>query len=166
MLFFNGMELYIFNNTQFNDDCFHNILSAGYIPKVTLPTRLSESSTLIDNVFTTNLNSDLSAYVLDIYISDHQPVVLFTNDDIPPTRSKCITIRANTDDRKDNFRQCFYNKHIFDQLDKDIHVTDPNYNYEIFEHAIKETHSECFPERRVRFNAKSIRKRPGSQMEY
>ena len=155
-----NVDLLKVNNAQFNDDYFHNILSAGYIPKVTLPTRLSENSTLIDNVFTTNLNTDLSAYILDIHISDHQPVVLFTNDDIPPTRSKYITIRANTDDRKDNFRQCFHNKHIFDQLDKDIHVTDPNYNYEILEHAIKETHSECFPERRVRFNAKKHKKMP------
>ena len=155
-----NVDLLKVNNTQFNDDYFHNILSAGYIPKVTLPTRLSESSTLIDNVFTTNLNSDLSAYILDIHMSDHQPVVLFTNDDIPPTRSKYITIRANTDDRKDNFRQCFHNKHIFDQLDKDIHVTDPNYNYEILEHAIKKTHSECFPERRVRLNAKKHKKTP------
>ena len=61
---------------QFNDDYFHNILSAGYIPKGTLQTRLSESSTLIDNVFTTNLNRDLSTYILDIHIGDHQLVVL------------------------------------------------------------------------------------------
>ena len=155
-----NVDLLRVNNTQFNDDYFHNILSAGYIPKVTLPTRLSESSTLIDDVFTTNLNSDLSAYILHIHISDHQPVVLFTNDDIPPTRSKYITIRANTDDRKDNLSQCFHNKRIFDQLDNDIHVTDPNYNYEILEHAIKETHWECFPERRDRFNAKKHKKTP------
>ena len=59
-----NIDLLKVNNTQFNNDYFHNILSAGYIPKVTLPTRLSESSTLIDNVFTTNLNIDLSAYPL------------------------------------------------------------------------------------------------------
>ena len=35
-----------------------------------------------------------------------------------------------------------------------------NYNNEILEHAIKETHSECFPERRVRFNAKKHKKTP------
>ena len=97
---------------------------------------------------------------MDIHISDHQPVILFTNEDLPPTRSKYITIRANTDDRKDHFRQCFHNKHIFDQLDKDIHNTDPNHNYNILEHAIKETHSECFPERRVNFNANKHKKTP------
>ena len=148
------------NITQCNDNYFDNILSAGYISKVTLPTKLSENITLIDNVSTTNLNSDLSAYTLDIHISDHQTVVLFTNDDLPPSRPRYLTIRANTDDRKNNFRQCFH-KHTFDQLDKDLHVTDPNYNYEMLEHALKDTHSECFPERRVKFNSKNITKRPG-----
>ena len=57
-----NIDLLKVNSTQFNDDYFHNILSAGYIPKVTLPTRLSESSMLIDNVFTTNLNSIFIGY--------------------------------------------------------------------------------------------------------
>ena len=35
-----------------------------------------------------------------------------------------------------------------------------NYNYEILEHALKETHSKCFPERRVRFNDKKHNKTP------
>ena len=84
----------------------------------------------------------------------------FTGDDLPPTRAKYITIRTNTDDRKDHFKQCFHNKHVFDQLDTNIHIPDPNYNYEILEHALKETHSECFPERRVRFNDKKHKKTP------
>ena len=87
-----NIDLLKVNNTQFNDDYFHNIFSAGYNLKFTFPTRLSESSTLIDNVFTTNLYSDLSACILDIHKSDHQPVVLLTNDDIPPTRSKYIRL--------------------------------------------------------------------------
>ena len=91
---------------------------------------------------------------MDIHISDHQPVVLFTNDDLPPTISKYIIRKANTDDGKDNFKQGFHNKNIFDQLDIDILVTDSNYNYEMLEHAINESYSECFPERRVKFNAK------------
>ena len=79
----------------------------------------------------------------------------FTSDDLPPTRTKYITIRTtNTDDRKDHFKQCFHNKHDFDQLDTNIHIPDPNHNYEILEQALKETHSAFFPERRVKFNDK------------
>ena len=43
----------------------------------------------------------------------------------------------------------------FRPIFKDIHVTEPNYDCEILEQVIKESHSECFPERRVRFNAKN-----------
>ena len=60
-------------------DYFDNILSAGYIPTITLPTRLSNNSTLIDNIFTNNVGNKLTACILNIHISDHQPVVLFSN---------------------------------------------------------------------------------------
>ena len=155
-----NVDLLKLNSIPFNEIYFDNTLSAGYIPKITLPTRLSENSTLNDNIFTTNLSSDLSAYmyILDMYISDHQPIILYTNDDLPPARNKFITIRTNTDDQKDHFKQRFHNKHIFDQLDTNIHVNDLNHNYEILEHALKETHSECFPERRVKFNDKKRKK--------
>ena len=95
-----------------------------------------------------------------MHITDHQPIILFTSVDLPPTGTKYITIRTNTDDRKDHFKQCFHNKHVFDQLDTNIHIPDLKYNYEILEHAPKETHSECFPERRVRFNDKKHNKTP------
>ena len=52
-------------------------------------------------------------------------------------RAKYITIRTNTDDRKDHFKQCFYNKHVFDQLDTNVHIHDPNYNYEILNMRLK-----------------------------
>ena len=65
-----NVDLLKLNSITFNKIYFDNILSAGYIPKITLPTRLSENSTLIDNIVTTKLSSDLSAYIffLDVYI--------------------------------------------------------------------------------------------------
>ena len=58
-----SVDLLKLNSTSFNENYFDNILSAGYIPKITLPTRLSEYSTLIDNIFTINFSSDLSTYI-------------------------------------------------------------------------------------------------------
>ena len=40
-----NVDLLKLNSTPFNENYFDNILSAGYIPKITLPTRLSENST-------------------------------------------------------------------------------------------------------------------------
>ena len=113
---------------------------------------------LIDNIFTINLDNSISACILNIHISDHQPVVLFVNDDQPPTKAKYITVKSTTDGAKERVRTSVYNKHVLDQLDDIIHVADPNQNYAILENTLKETHCECFPERRVKFKVKNTRK--------
>ena len=54
-----NIDLLKVNDLKFTEEYFHDILSAGYIPTITLPTRLSASSSLIDNIFTKNLNFSL-----------------------------------------------------------------------------------------------------------
>ena len=85
-----NVDLLKINSLQFNENYFDSILSAGYIPTVTLPTRLSENSMLIDNIFITNLDNNISACILNIHISDHQPVVLFVNDDQHPPKQNIL----------------------------------------------------------------------------
>ena len=80
------------NSLQFNESYFDSILSSGYVPTITLPTRLSDINSLLDNVFATNLSNALSAYILNVHISDHQPIV-FTDDDLPHKRLKYVTIK-------------------------------------------------------------------------
>ena len=51
------------------------VISQGFIPKITLPTRISEqSSTLIDNIYTNNIDDRESSGILLNQISDHQMV--------------------------------------------------------------------------------------------
>ena len=45
--------------------------------------KLDYYSSLLDNVFITNMSNTLSAYILNVHISDHQPVIVFTDDDLP-----------------------------------------------------------------------------------
>ena len=52
---------------------------------------MSVSSWLIDNIFTTNLSNDISACILNVHISDHLPVIIFCNDEVPLSRTKYIT---------------------------------------------------------------------------
>ena len=47
-----------------------------------------------------------------------------------------------------------------DLLDRNIYDTDPNENYEVLERTLKEVHTECFPDRIVRFNDKKHNKTP------
>ena len=106
------------NEVQFNADYFNGILSAGYIPTITLPTRLSDSSSLIDNIFTDNLSVEMSAFILNNHISDHQRVVLFCDIDVPVHKHKYITIRSKSDEAKATFRSTFKNRHVLNKLDQ------------------------------------------------
>ena len=147
-----NIDLLKVNDLKFNEEYFHDILSAGYIPTITLPTRLSVSSSLIDNIFTTNLSNDISACILNVHISDHQPVIIFCNDEVPLSRTKYITITTNSDKAKTNFCQSFQNKQVFERLDNNN--DDPNHNYQILEESLINSHNECFPTRVVKFNRK------------
>ena len=102
---------------QMYEDYFKYILSAGYIPTITLPTRLSNNSTLIDNIFINNVGNKLTACILNIhnYISDHQPVVLFSNHELPTVKTKYITITNNSDKAKAAFILSFENIHVLEQ---------------------------------------------------
>ena len=91
-----NIDLLKVNEVQFNADYFNGTLSAGYIPTITLPTRLSDSSSLIDNIFTDNLSVEMSAFILNNHISDHQPVVLFCHIHVPVHKHKYITIRSKS----------------------------------------------------------------------
>ena len=141
---------------QMYEDYFDNILSAGYIPTITLPTRLSNNSTLIDNIFTNNVGNKLTACILNIHISDHQSVVLFSNYELPIVKTKYITITNNSDEAKAAFILSFENKHVLEQLVETNE--DPNYNYEILERALTDSYTECFPKRVVKFKKKKHKK--------
>ena len=78
------------SSLQLNENYFYSILSAGYIPTITLPTRLSENNTLIDNIFTTNLENDISECLLIIHISEHQPVVYLSTMTYHPLKQNIL----------------------------------------------------------------------------
>ena len=133
-----NIELLKIPRIQMYEDYFDNILSAGYIPTITLSTRLSNNSTLIDNIFTNNVGNKLTANTFNVYISDHQPIVLFSNDELPTVKTKYITITNNSDEDKAAFLLSFENKHVLEQL---VETNgDPNYNYEILEKALTDSH--------------------------
>ena len=119
---------------------------------------MSENSTLIDNVLTNNFsNNGTKAFILNIHISDHQPIMLLTNDQTPAAKTQVITIITNSDEAKHRFCTSFHDKNVIDKLD--LINPDPNTNYEILEKELKESHQECFPVRTVKFNGKKHKKK-------
>ena len=76
-------EVYNINLLLINENIhcrsfFECILSSGYLPSITLPTRLSDNSTLIDNSIYNKQRHLIFAGILENQISDHQAIVIKT----------------------------------------------------------------------------------------
>ena len=93
------------------------VLSSGFLPSITLPTRLSDNSTLIDNIFVNKQNIINITGILSNEISDHQAVVVNINLTMPPDKTKYITIYSNTVESKINFKNDISFKDIYNKLD-------------------------------------------------
>ena len=111
------------------------ILSSGFLPTITLLTRLSKNSTLIDNIFIIKQEGLNFAGIFNNDISDHQVVAVDMDLVIPPNKMYYITVFSNSDQTKQNFKNGFESKNIYDILNKEPNVN-PNLNYSILETAI------------------------------
>ena len=66
------------------------ILNSGFLPTITLPTRLSKNSTLIDNIFINKHEKLKFGGILNNEISDHQIVAVDMDLVIPPNKTYYI----------------------------------------------------------------------------
>ena len=111
------------------------ILSSYLIfPKITLPTRISETcSTLIDNILANVIESNYDkAVILTSQISDHQTIFLSTNSKLSrDSGSKYINVETKDDSSLNNFINELENLNIPAQLNSELNAN-PNNNYRIF----------------------------------
>ena len=133
---------------------FETIIANGYLPKITLPTRLtSHSSTLIDNCYV-KLSSNFSkttAGILNYNISDHQPYLTLDYLSITIENQKFIQIFTNTPIAKDNFKNEIGLNCTTDKFCTDI-GTDPNVNYNLLNDIIQNALNKHLPVKLVRYN--------------
>ena len=75
-----NINLLKINTKPHYNNFFKNMLSAGFFPKITLPTRICDtSSTLIDNIYSNDLKSNDISGIFVSHISDHQAIFTTTN---------------------------------------------------------------------------------------
>ena len=77
--------LEMMNKTRFNT-FYANLTQSGYLPQITLPTRLC-SNTLIDNIFTYNIQRSHTNCILQHKVSDHQAMICILKNRTPMKRS-------------------------------------------------------------------------------
>ena len=135
------------------------ILSSGFLPTITLPTRLSKNSTLIDNIFINKQERLNFAGILNNDISDHQVVAVDMDLVVPPNKTYYITVFSNSDQTKQNFKNDFESKNIYDILNKEPNSNHTE-NYSILETAIIDSINAHLTKKEVKFNMRKNKRDP------
>ena len=154
-----NINLLLVDSDEHSGSYFDGILGSGFLPSITLPTRLSDNSTLIDNIFFNKQDIINITGILSNEISDHQAVVVNINLTMPSSKTKFITIYSNTAESKINFKNDISSKRIYDKLDKNLHA-DPNINYNILEKKIINSMETHMQKKTVKFNRRKHKRDP------
>ena len=100
------------HSNKHTSNYFDGILSFGCLPAITLPSRLSNTSSLIDNIFVNKQCNMKCAAILENEISDPQVIAINTNLNIKKPKTKYITIYmyANREECKEKFKMILRRK--------------------------------------------------------
>ena len=135
-------------------------MSVGFIPNITLPTQISETAaTLIDNIFTNNIEKSHISGVLSTHFSDHQMIftILKTNFRDSNNSKKYVEIELTSEENLEKFKAEITERNIYGVLDKNI-AHDPNINIEILTNAIIDAKNMHIPIKRRKFNKRKDKK--------
>ena len=154
-----NINLLSVNSDEHSSSFLNGILSSGFLPAITLPTRASSNSTLIDNVFVNQQAEFNFSGILENEISDHQAVVVNTKLILPHTKTRYITIYSNSEEAKNNFKNDIISKNIFDRLNKNL-TNNPNENYNILEEEISNSLEIHMNKKTVKFNRRKHKRDP------
>ena len=130
------------------------MFSLGFIPSITLPTRLTDTSvTLIDNVFTNNIisNRHISGILLSD-MSDHLPYFYCIDINILEP-SKFTSDKYKRNFNESNIHKLFNelnSKNLKNLLHKNIDI-DPNINYNILENVLSDALHKHIPLKKIKF---------------
>ena len=150
-----NLDLLKVNDKPLIHDYLETVLSNGFIPKITFPTRISrQSCTLIDNAFVkiSNDYSQTTAGILTHCISDHQPYYV-TLDYLNYNRTEHRFIKVFSNDNRSlqNFKNEIADMNLINELDARSEAN-PCENYEILHRSITEAINKHLPIQIVKYN--------------
>lgn len=151
---FNIDLLKVGNSTSVNN-FFETMISCGFIPKIVLPTRITENSaTLIDNCFV-KLSSNFSettAGILNYNVSDHQPYFITLDYLVNAIKMpKHIKVFVNSASAQDKFKEEISQLCTIDKFQVDKNQ-DPNINYNYLDSILQTSLNKHLPVKTARFN--------------
>ena len=150
-----NLDLLKYQENRHIDGFLEMIITCGYVPKITLPTRLGQyRNTLIDNMFVKISNSSLqtNSGILLNEISDHLPyfvIIDFLSNN--NNYQQLHKISQSTPISYENFRKDLQTTEMKIKLDNVI-SDNVNSSYENFNIILKDLTVKHFPVKYVKFN--------------
>ena len=155
-----NLNLLQINNKKHYKGFFEQLISCGFYPKISMPTRFTEhSATLIDNIFTNQL-VDHESGILTNSISDHQMIFLYSKDKkIYKRQSKYVEVEVNNENALNVLLIELQNLNQFDQISSNTSA-DPNANFENFMNVLSQAKQKCMNKKLVKFDKKKHKQSP------
>ena len=149
-----NIDLLKINEKEHVNAFFYSMISSGYFPKLTLPTRItSNSRTLIDNCFVKSLAdlSDITSGILHQNISDHQPYFISLNKImLPQSKHTFVKVATHTSIAFAALKEELSHLCSIDKFKQDLH-DDPNLNYNTLNDILTTSIKKHFPTKLVKY---------------
>ena len=146
---------------------FDELTNCSLFPKITLPTRISNSScTLIDNIFCKLTQNTISSHSGIIYsnISDHFPcfVAIKLHKKSPKPPQSLIKLPTSTPEAIENLKNDLMAHNFSEDLPSLLsnEASDPNKSYNIFIKRVIEYKNKNMPVKYAKFNKHKHKKQP------
>ena len=156
-----NIDLLKINEKPIINEYYETLLSNGFTPKITYPTRLTRNNgTLIDNFFckiSKNFSKTTSG-ICTFKLSDHQPYFICLDFlSLKQNKTKFIEIYKQDENSVRQFCNYLDNQNISEKL---RNIEDPNECYDILENLLKKGIELYMPKIKVKFNRHKHKKTP------
>ena len=142
------------NDKEVINNFYDAITSQSFFPKITLPTRFSNTKgTLIDNMFykLSDVTMDAISGIMIKKFSDHQPYFMCANFNKQKVRENLYVAKKYNKCDHEKFRDEIKNANINTKLDSNPSA-DPNANYNLLNNTLINAKKKHLPLKLVKFN--------------
>ena len=150
--------LKINENNNYNS-FYESVISEGFMPQITLPTHLSDTShTLLDNTLTNYYEITHKSGVLSMPISDHQMTfTTLVGTTLQATNKQLIELEKVNNRAIENFKADLASCNMYDRMNYNLQQN-PNTNYDILSDILTELKVKHMPKKIRKFNKRKEKK--------
>ena len=151
----NNIDLLQISHREKYAEYFDLLLTNGFFPKITFPTRFANrNATLLDQIFykSNHTNCNTKSAILWGNISDHFACIsVFKHFILKPPTPRFVKICKADENSICKFVEEVRSKNVYQMLDKNL-IADPNENCKLIEKLLNESKEKHLPTRTVKFN--------------